>query len=75
VDFPTCHEKMGLTHKIIEISTHGVLTMNCTDGGGWYWLGTDAHDETIGAYSYIPHKQTYTGPVQLTNNEEWAFGT
>jgi hypothetical protein len=75
VDFPTCKKKMKQKDKIIHISPEGELSMTCSGGKGWYWLGPDARNDTLGYHSYVPNKQVYKGPVQLANNEEWAFGT
>ena len=74
VDFPTCKKKIGEKEQIIEISIDGVLTMHCSKGKGWYWVGTNPREETLGFYNYEGKRQKYDGPVQL-GNEEWAYGT
>lgn len=75
VGYPTCPQKMNTYQSIIQIHTNSTLTMNCTHGKGWYYLGIPSHQEKLGLNSYKGERHKYKGPVTLINHEEWAYGT
>lgn len=75
IGYPTCPEKMNTYQSIIQIHTNRTLTMNCPNGKGWYYLGIPPNQEKLGFDSYKGEGHMYKGPVTLTHDEEWAYGT
>uniref|UniRef100_A0A7S3I9M7 Uncharacterized protein n=1 Tax=Fabrea salina TaxID=342563 RepID=A0A7S3I9M7_9CILI len=50
--------------------------MDCPDGKGWYSLGINPALEELGKNEYTFELKKYPGhPVELTKNEEYAYGT
>lgn len=76
IGYPTCSEKLDLSVQILSICPlTNTLTMNCSNGNGWYYLGNNQNDELLGYDVYEGSAFKYTGPVTLANKEEWAYGT
>ena len=72
INFPTCENLTQIYDNIISIDQDTQkLHMKCN---GWYYLGNPANEELLGNYKYGEVANEYNGPVQLKNNEEWAFG-
>ncbi|CAG9312109.1 unnamed protein product [Blepharisma stoltei] len=77
VDWPTCAKKIGEEKQIIYIDPiENTLSMNCSNGKGWYSLGINPHEEMTGFQVYLEDLNEYKGaPITLKHGEEWAFGT
>ncbi|CAG9322040.1 unnamed protein product [Blepharisma stoltei] len=77
IPWPTCADKIKVHKKIIDIDPFtNKLTMDCDKEEGIYYLGIDPNDERLGYEKFEGSVKEYHGkPVELKNNEEWAFGS
>lgn len=76
VGYPTCEEKTSTPYPILEIDPEtDTLTMNCSNGKGWYYLGVHPEEERLGWDKYTGDVHEYKGsPIKL-NGREWVYGT
>mgnify|MGYP006875400638 CR=1 FL=1 len=77
VNFPDCRSKADYKEDFLELDIqNNQLKMNCPNGKGGYSLGINPALEQLGKNEYTFELKKYPGhPVELTNNEEYAYGT
>ena len=76
VGYPTCEEKSHTPYPILTLDLDAdTLTMNCSNGKGWYYLGVPPSDERLGWDHYTGEAHEYKGKPVTLDGKEWAFGT
>ena len=76
--FPDCESLLSYSDDFLFIDTKtNQLTMNCTRSKykGKFVLGENANTEVLGLREFQNEFRDYTKPVNLKNNEEYAYAT
>lgn len=76
VGYPTCEVKTSTPFPILTLDPEtDTLTMNCSNGKGWYYLGVLPGEERLGWDKYTGEVHEYKGKPVVLNGREWAYGT